>query len=83
MLTDRRWSLEVRVRYEPSVLQTPARAQWPLLTSIFDQGAGALYETPGGAGQEGLARELVAGSPLVLRTENRSELQIAAASDGG
>jgi len=77
MLSTRRWTLEVRVRYEPDALRTPARAERPLLQSIFDQEAGILYETSGGAGSGTQTYELSAGDPLVLRTEDLSTLQIA------
>ena len=83
LLTGQRWQVEVRVRYDPSVLRTPGRARRPLLASIFDQGAGTLYETSDGAGTQVQTHELSAGAPLVLRTQNRSELQIAASPNGG
>jgi hypothetical protein len=83
LLTDQRWQVEVRVRYDPSVLRTPGRARRPLLASIFNQGAGTLYETSDGTGTEVQTHELSVGAPLVLRTQNRSELQIAAPPNGG
>jgi len=82
MLSTRRWTLDVRVRHEPDALRTPSRAERPLLQSIFDQEAGILYETSGGAGSETQTYELSAGDPLVLRTEDLSALRIAPSSGG-
>ena len=77
MLSTRRWTLEVRVRYEPDALRSPSRADRPLLPSILDQEAGILYETPGGTGSETQTHDLSAGEPLVLRTGDRSALRVA------
>lgn len=78
-LSTRRWTVAVRVHYEPSGVEGPAGANRPLLPSIFQQERGTLYpngSTPTAEHEETLAY----GSPLILRTGDRSVLRIAPSS---
>lgn len=80
-LSTRSWTVAVRVRYEPSGMEVPAGADRPLLPSIFQQERGTLYpEASTPTAEHGAT--LAYGSPLVLRTGDRSVLRVAPSSTG-
>jgi hypothetical protein len=83
------WPLTVSILYAPASLtlvptappnnQLPLGAPRPEFASLLAQAAGTILPVSGGAAVASLAVTLIAGSELVLKTANRSELLIQSA----